>query len=99
MDLVAENQAPSEGPQRPLRKKKRTARNVLFGVVAFVLVAALGAGVYAFNLASSFNSKSHPALRRENAFSGISIVFSCAIKYSFLYKRLNLFLSHRFIIF
>ena len=58
MVFVAENQAPSEEPQRPRTKKKRTARNVLLGVVAFVLVVAVGAGVYAFNLASSFNSKS-----------------------------------------
>lgn len=58
MAFVAENQAPSEELQRPRTKKKRTARNVLLGVVAFVLVLAVGAGVYAFNLASSFNSKS-----------------------------------------
>ena len=58
MVFVAENQAPSGEPQRPRTKKKRTARNVLLGVVAFFLVVAVGAGVYAFNLASSFNSKS-----------------------------------------
>lgn len=58
MVLVDENQAPSREPQRARTKKKRTARNVLLGVVAFFLVVALGAGVYAFNLASSFNSRS-----------------------------------------
>lgn len=58
MVFVAENRAPSEEPQRPRTKKKRTARNVLLGVVAVFLVVAVGAGVYAFNLSNSFNSKS-----------------------------------------
>ena len=56
--LCRAKQAPLEEPQRPRTKKKRTARNVSLAVVAFFLVVAVGAGVYAFNLASSFNSKS-----------------------------------------
>ncbi|MEC5178748.1 LCP family protein [Arthrobacter sp. CG_A4] len=58
MVIVAENLAPYEEPQRPRTKKRRTARNVLLSVVAIFLVVAVGAGFFAFNLASSFNSKS-----------------------------------------
>ena len=55
---VETDQAPYGGAQLSRTKKKKTARNVLLGVVAFFLVVAVGAGVYAFNLANSFNSKS-----------------------------------------
>lgn len=41
------------------RKRKRRMRGVLLSVVAFVVVAALGAGFYVFNLQHSFNSKSN----------------------------------------
>ena len=58
MPVETEDQAPYEVAQRSRVKKKRTARNVLLSVVAFFLVVAVGAGVYAFNLANSFNSKS-----------------------------------------
>ena len=58
MPVDTEAQVPFGEAQRFRTKKKRTARNVLLGVVAFFLVVAVGAGVYAFNLANSFNSKS-----------------------------------------
>lgn len=60
MPVETEDQAPYEEAERSRTKtkKKKTARNVLLGVVAFFLVVAVGAGVYAFNLANSFNSKS-----------------------------------------
>ncbi|MGO4435282.1 LCP family protein, partial [Paenarthrobacter sp. RAF9] len=58
MPVETEDQAPYEDAQRSRTRKKKTARNVLLGVVAFFLVVAVGAGVYAFNLANSFNSKS-----------------------------------------
>ena len=60
MPVETADQAPYdyEDAQRSRTKRKKTARNVLLGVVAFFLVVAVGAGVYAFNLANSFNSKS-----------------------------------------
>ncbi|WP_445154077.1 LCP family protein [Arthrobacter sp. Hor0625] len=58
MSVYTEDPAPLDGGQRPRPKKSRTARNVLLTVVAFFLVVAVGAGVYAFNLANSFNTKS-----------------------------------------
>ncbi|MDD1477249.1 hypothetical protein [Arthrobacter sp. H16F315] len=44
MVFVAEDLAPSEEQLRPRMKKKRTARKVLLGVVAFFLVVAVGQG-------------------------------------------------------
>lgn len=41
------------------RKRKRRMRGVLLSVVALVVVAALGAGFYVFNLQHKFNSKSN----------------------------------------
>ena len=41
------------------RKRKRRIRGVLLSVVALVVVAALGAGFYVFNLQHNFNSKSN----------------------------------------
>lgn len=41
------------------RKRKRRMRGVLMSVVALVVVAALGAGFYVFNLQHNFNSKSN----------------------------------------
>jgi len=41
------------------RKRKRRIRGVLLSVVALVVVAALGAGFYVFNLQHKFNSKSN----------------------------------------
>lgn len=41
------------------RKRKRRMRGVLLSVVAVVVVAALGAGFYVFNLQHKFNSKSN----------------------------------------
>jgi len=58
MSVDTEYEAPYEDPHRPRAKKKRTARNVLLSVVAVFLVVAVGAGVYAFSLANSFNAKS-----------------------------------------
>ena len=58
MSLYTEDQAPYEEAQRSRTKRKKTARNVLLGVVAFFLVVAVGAGIFAVNLANSFNSKS-----------------------------------------
>jgi len=53
-----EYQAPGSESVRPRTRKKRTARNVLLGFVGFFLVVAAVAGVFAFNLANSFTSKS-----------------------------------------
>ena len=58
MVSVVENRTPPEEPLGTGTKKKKTARNVLLGFVAVFLVVAIGAGVFAFNLANSFNSKS-----------------------------------------
>ncbi|MGY2745975.1 anionic cell wall polymer biosynthesis LytR-Cps2A-Psr (LCP) family protein [Arthrobacter sp. UYCu723] len=52
-------------PRRRKNRKRHTGRNVLLGFVAFVLVAAAAAGVFAFNLAQSFDSK---AQKIDNAF-------------------------------
>ena len=41
------------------RKRKRRMRGVLLSVVSLVVVAALGAGFYVFNLQHNFNSKSN----------------------------------------
>ena len=41
------------------RKRKRRMRGVLLSVVSLVVVAALGAGFYVFNLQRNFNSKSN----------------------------------------
>ncbi|KRE80131.1 LCP family protein [Arthrobacter sp. Soil763] len=58
MSFYPDDQTPDAEVQRSRKKRKRTARNILLGVVAFFLVVAVGAGVFAFNLANSFNSKS-----------------------------------------
>lgn len=50
--------------KRP-RKKKRTARVVLLAMVSLVLIAAIGAGVYLFSLARSFDTGT---TKLENAF-------------------------------
>lgn len=44
---------------RVQRKRKRRMRGVLLSVVFLVVVAALGAGFYVFNLQHNFNSKSN----------------------------------------
>lgn len=58
MSFADHYHAHDEDPQRPRKTRKKTGRNVLLGFVAFFLVVAVGAGVFAFNLANSFNSKS-----------------------------------------
>lgn len=58
MPVDTADQIPYEDAQRSRTKRKKTARNVLLGVVAFFVVVAVGAGIFAFNLANSFNSKS-----------------------------------------
>ncbi|TVU62367.1 LytR family transcriptional regulator [Paenarthrobacter nitroguajacolicus] len=57
MTLPTETETPSE-ESRPRRQKsgKKTARNVLLGFAAAVLVAGLIGGAYIFNLAQTFNS-------------------------------------------
>ncbi|MET4540535.1 LCP family protein required for cell wall assembly [Arthrobacter bambusae] len=57
MTLPTDTQTPS-AESRPRRQKsgKKTARNVLLGFVAAVLVAGLVGGAYVFNLAQTFNS-------------------------------------------
>lgn len=66
MAFETEQQIPDGRRRRPQRERKRhTGRNVLLGFVAFFLVAAAVAGVFAFNLAQSFDSK---AQKIDNAF-------------------------------
>jgi anionic cell wall polymer biosynthesis LytR-Cps2A-Psr (LCP) family protein len=57
MTLPTDTQTPSS-ESRPRRQKsgKKTARNVLLGFAAAVLVAGLVGGAYVFNLAQTFNS-------------------------------------------
>lgn len=69
MSFYPDDQTPDAEVQRSRKKRKRTARNVLLGVVAFFLVVAAGAGIFAFNLANSFNSKSQ---KIEEAFPAAS---------------------------
>lgn len=52
-------------PRPEQHRKRHTGRNVLLGFVAFFLVVAAVAGVFAFNLAQSFESK---AQKIDNAF-------------------------------
>jgi LCP family protein required for cell wall assembly len=58
MPVDTEYPAPTEGTLPSRKRKKRTARNMLLGFLAFFLVVAAVAGVFAFNLANSFTSKS-----------------------------------------
>ncbi len=69
MSVYTEDQAPHGDAPRSRSKRKKTARNVLLGVVAFFLVVAAAAGIFAFNLANSFNSKSQ---KIEQAFPAAS---------------------------
>lgn len=66
MAFETEQQTTDES-RRPHRneRKRHTGRNVLLGFLAFFLVMAAVAGVFAFNLANSFNSK---AQKIENVF-------------------------------
>ncbi|MCU1554694.1 MAG: hypothetical protein JWM13_2180 [Arthrobacter sp.] len=66
MAFETEQRTSHETRRRPQQDRKRhTGRNVLLGFVAFFLVAAAVAGVFAFNLAQSFDSK---AQKIDNAF-------------------------------
>lgn len=47
----------TQDEQGPRKKKSHTARNVLLGFLAVVLVAGTISGVYLYNLANSFNTK------------------------------------------
>lgn len=47
-----------EQPQRPVRKKKRTGRVILLSVLSVVVIAALVAGVYVWNLGRTFDEQS-----------------------------------------
>ncbi|MDQ0820470.1 LCP family protein required for cell wall assembly [Arthrobacter sp. V4I6] len=60
-------QQTSDDRRQPRQKdrKRRTGRKVLLGFVAFFLVVAAAAGLFAFNLAQSFDSK---AQKIDNAF-------------------------------
>ncbi|OFI39666.1 transcriptional regulator [Arthrobacter sp. SW1] len=60
-DLLPESAPEETAPQR----KKRTARNVLLGFLAVVLIAGVVSGFYVYNLANSFNTKTQ---KIENAF-------------------------------
>jgi polyisoprenyl-teichoic acid--peptidoglycan teichoic acid transferase len=66
MAFDTEQQTVGGGGEQPQNDRKRhTGRNVLLGFVAFFLVAASVAGVFAYNLAHSFDSK---AQKIDNAF-------------------------------
>ncbi|SEI41575.1 transcriptional attenuator, LytR family [Arthrobacter sp. yr096] len=57
MTLPTESRNPSAEPSsRPPKNGKKTARNVLLGFAAAVLIVGLVAGAYVFNLAQTFNS-------------------------------------------
>lgn len=66
MAFDIEQQTSGDSRRRPQKdRKRRTGRNVLLGFVAAFLVVAAVAGVFAFNLAQSFESK---AQTLDNAF-------------------------------
>ena len=66
MAFETEHQTSGDRQQPPQKDRKRhTGRNVLLGFVAFFLIAAAAAGLFAFNLAQSFDSK---AQQIDNAF-------------------------------
>lgn len=54
LDLNSSTNAPEPGRQN--ERKSHKGRNVLIGIAAVVLVAALVAGAYVFNLARTYNS-------------------------------------------
>ena len=59
MDSQLQDARSTRAQQREqLQSKRHTTRNVLLGFLAFVVVAAVVSGVFVFNLAHSFDSKS-----------------------------------------